>query len=68
MCPLCIATGTLVLAGAGSAGGLGALAARILHTRREVSRVSTSSATRQLCYGPSSGTAAKGCRVGVQNE
>ena len=35
MCPLCIATGTLVLTGAGSAGGLGALAARILHTRRK---------------------------------
>jgi len=36
MCPLCIATGTLVLASAGSAGGLGAIAAKILHTRRKI--------------------------------
>lgn len=35
MCPLCIATGTLVLASAGSAGGLGAIAAKILHTGRK---------------------------------
>ena len=35
MCPLCIATGTLVLASAGSAGGLSAIAAKILHTRRK---------------------------------
>jgi hypothetical protein len=35
MCPLCIATGTLVLASAGSAGGLGAIAAKILRVRRK---------------------------------
>jgi hypothetical protein len=35
MCPLCIATGTLVLASAGSASGLGAIAATILHSRRK---------------------------------
>ena len=33
MCPLCIATSTLVLASAGSAGGLGAIAAKILRNR-----------------------------------
>jgi len=36
MCPLCIATGTLVLAGAGSAGGLGAIATWILHSKRSL--------------------------------
>jgi hypothetical protein len=35
MCPLCIATGTFVLASAGSAGGLGALAAKVFHASRK---------------------------------
>jgi hypothetical protein len=34
MCPLCIATGSLLLAGAGSAGGLTALTATVLKLRR----------------------------------
>ena len=33
MCPLCIATSTLVLAGSGSAGGLAAITAKLLHRR-----------------------------------
>lgn len=33
MCPLCIATSTLVLASAGSAGGLGAIATKILRQK-----------------------------------
>jgi len=36
MCPLCIATGTLVLASAGSAGGLGAIATWVLHSKRSL--------------------------------
>ncbi len=35
MCPLCIATGTIAFASAGSAGGLGAIAARVLQVRRK---------------------------------
>ena len=35
MCPLCIATGTIAFASAGSAGGLGAIAAKVLRIRRE---------------------------------
>lgn len=35
MCPLCIATGTIAFAGASSAGGLGAIAARIRLVRRK---------------------------------
>ena len=35
MCPLCIATGTIAFASASSAGGLGAIAAKVLHVRRE---------------------------------
>lgn len=34
MCPLCVATGTIALVGAGSAGSLGALAAKVLHVMR----------------------------------
>jgi hypothetical protein len=34
MCPLCIATGSLLLASAGSAGGLTAVTAKVLRTRR----------------------------------
>jgi hypothetical protein len=34
MCPLCIATGSMLLAGAGSAGGLTAVTAKVLRTRR----------------------------------
>ena len=34
MCPLCIATGTMLLAGAGSAGGLAAITTKVLRTRR----------------------------------
>ena len=34
MCPLCIATGSMLLAGAGSAGGLSAITAKVLRTRR----------------------------------
>jgi hypothetical protein len=34
MCPLCIATGSMLLAGAGSAGGLTAITAKVLRTRR----------------------------------
>jgi hypothetical protein len=34
MCPLCIATGSMLLASAGSAGGLTAVTARVLRTRR----------------------------------
>jgi hypothetical protein len=35
MCPLCIASGTLALASAGSAGGLGALAAKVFEATRK---------------------------------
>jgi hypothetical protein len=35
MCPLCIATGTIAFASAGSAGGLGAIAAKIVKVRRK---------------------------------
>ena len=34
MCPLCIATGSVLLASVGSAGGLTALATKVLRTRR----------------------------------
>ena len=34
MCPLCIATGSVLLASVGSAGGLTAVAAKVLRTRR----------------------------------
>jgi hypothetical protein len=34
MCPLCIATGSLLLASAGSAGGLAAVTAKVLRGRR----------------------------------
>ena len=34
MCPLCIATGSMLLAGAGSAGGLSAVTAKVLRARR----------------------------------
>jgi hypothetical protein len=34
MCPLCIATGSMLLASAGSAGGLTAITAGALRTRR----------------------------------
>jgi hypothetical protein len=34
MCPLCIATGSMLLAGAGSAGGLSAVTAKVLRSRR----------------------------------
>jgi hypothetical protein len=34
MCPLCIATGSLLLASAGSAGGLTAVTAKVLRARR----------------------------------
>lgn len=34
MCPLCIATGSVLLTGAGSAGGLTAVAAKLLRMRR----------------------------------
>jgi hypothetical protein len=33
MCPICIATGTLIATGASSAGGLTALAAKVLRAR-----------------------------------
>jgi len=36
MCPLCIATGTLVLSGAGSASGLTAVVAKVLSRRRRM--------------------------------
>lgn len=35
MCPLCVATSTIALVGAGSAGGLSALAAKVLHVMRK---------------------------------
>jgi hypothetical protein len=50
MCPLCIASGTLALATAGSAGGLGALAAKILQTRR--GRVDQGGGNRQAAAQP----------------
>jgi hypothetical protein len=34
MCPLCIATGAMLLASAGSAGGLTAVTAKVLRSRR----------------------------------
>jgi hypothetical protein len=34
MCPLCIATGSMLLASAGSAGGLTAVTAKVLRSRR----------------------------------
>ena len=34
MCPLCIATGSMLLASASSAGGLTAVTAKVLRTRR----------------------------------
>jgi hypothetical protein len=34
MCPLCIATGSMLLASAGSAGGLTAVTAKVLRKRR----------------------------------
>jgi hypothetical protein len=34
MCPLCIATGSMLLASAGSAGGLSAVTAKVLRNRR----------------------------------
>ncbi|MDB6011420.1 MAG: hypothetical protein JWL65_3670 [Gammaproteobacteria bacterium] len=34
MCPLCIATGSMLLASASSAGGLTAITAKVLRTRR----------------------------------
>jgi len=35
LCPLCIASGTLALASASSAGGLGAIAAKVFQAMRE---------------------------------
>jgi hypothetical protein len=35
MCPLCVATSTIALVGAGSAGGLGAITAKILRVMRK---------------------------------
>ena len=49
MCPLCIATGSMLLAGAGSAGGLSAVTAKVLRTRR---------ASRQRSETQSTGLAA----------
>ena len=41
MCPLCIATSTLVLAGTGSAGGLAAIAAKLLRGRGQPGSIDT---------------------------
>jgi hypothetical protein len=43
MCPLCIATGSMLLAGAGSAGGLTAITAKVLRTRASRGRPETQS-------------------------
>jgi hypothetical protein len=45
MCPLCIATGSVLFASAGSAGGLTALTARVLRTRRVNQRRSETQST-----------------------
>ena len=39
MCPLCIATGSVLLTGAGSTGGLTAVAAKLLRMRRAKRRL-----------------------------
>jgi len=63
MCPLCIATGSLVLAGASSAGGLAAITAKLLRIKGERGKDNAGSVARSgmspqrrrdLCVVPTS--------------
>ncbi len=55
MCPLCIATSTVLLTGAGSAGGMTALVAKVLHIRRRsAQRAQTDGPLSQAVPGASS--------------
>ncbi len=56
MCPLCIATGTLVLSSAGSVGGLTAVLAKALCRRRK---------TRLASHGPQKANAGSVARSGI---
>jgi hypothetical protein len=47
MCPICITTGTLIATGATSAGGLTALAARVLRARSKARLRETPAAAAQ---------------------
>jgi hypothetical protein len=54
VCPLCIATGSMLLAGAGSAGGLTAVTAKVLRTRRASRRRPEANAAELLARAPRS--------------